>query len=452
MTGRRRGKPPRAKTISIPGVTGQKGINAIERVVLEMGSRWTASGPNEVGIDGYIELFDPNSRQSLGLTLAVQSKVDSSLGSHTGSTFEYWCNPADLTYWLNGNTPIILVVSDGTPEQVYWVSLKSYFRDWTPSEPARVAFDKPKDRFSRDCLARLLETSAPKSGLYLAPAMRAETLHANLLLLQSYPPTICVAGTECRGYRDVWSLLRGAGGELDAGWILWEKKLFSFHDLSKPPWAAVCDLGTLEEFSASDWSESDDPQRQRIFVELLNHTLRAQLSPEIRYWPKEECYAILGRPHKLSYQSLRRTSKISVVSQFSSTNAEGRKFEWMRHVAFRGQFLFLSGQWYLEITPTYRFTTDGFNLDRFHEDRLSGIKRIEGNRAVLSSILFWANYLRPRTGLFRGTPPPLEFGELLSFNCDVGIVDRAWLSEDPGALKADVLGHQLDLPDLERDL
>jgi hypothetical protein len=71
MATRRRAQP-RNKTISGTGVTGQKGINLIERVVLDMESRWTPSGPNEVGIDGYIELFDPTTRKSLGLTVAAQ--------------------------------------------------------------------------------------------------------------------------------------------------------------------------------------------------------------------------------------------------------------------------------------------------------------------------------------------------------------------------------------------
>lgn len=63
------------KTISAQGIAGQKGVNLIEAILLKMGSRWTPSGPNEVGIDGYIELFDPTSRVSLGLNLAAQSKV-----------------------------------------------------------------------------------------------------------------------------------------------------------------------------------------------------------------------------------------------------------------------------------------------------------------------------------------------------------------------------------------
>jgi hypothetical protein len=70
-------------------VTGQKGINLIERIVLDMASRWTPSGPNEVGIDGYIELFDPVTRKPLGVTLAAQSKVVSAVGADSAPTFDY---------------------------------------------------------------------------------------------------------------------------------------------------------------------------------------------------------------------------------------------------------------------------------------------------------------------------------------------------------------------------
>ena len=450
MTTRPRGKPPRPKTISPSGITGQKGVNAIERVVLDLGSRWTPSGPNEIGIDGYIELFDPNSKQSLGLTLAVQSKVVSAIAADSSAAIEYWCDPDDLTYWLNGNTPVILVVSDGTPERSYWISITQYFKNWDRTKPTSVTFDRSAHRFNRDSFSQLAEIAAPKPGLHLAPSIRTETLHTNLLPVEAFPPTICVAGTDCRGYRDVWGQLRSAGGEIDAAWLLWEKKLFTFHNLSRSPWSSICDLGTLEEFSTQEWSESDEPERQRIFVQLLNQTLKAQLSPDVRYWPKEDCYAILGRPHKLTYQSVRRRSPITVVSAYSSTSADGRTFEWLRHMAFRGQFRSLGGQRYLEITPTYRFTTDGYALDRFHEDRLKGIKRIEGNRAVLSSVLFWASYLRPSTGLFHGTPPPLQFGNLLTFSSDVGIVDKLWLSKDHGSARhAAKIAQQWRLPTLD---
>lgn len=445
---RRRRQHP--KTISAQGLTGQRGVNFIERTVLEMGSRWTPSGPNEVGIDGYIELFDPNSRQPLGLTLAVQSKVVTAAADDSKPTLDYWCAANDLEYWLNGNTPVVLVVSSPASNEGYWISIKGYFKEWTPTSSTRVTFVKAQHRFSTDSFRELVAIAALKTGLYLAPTRHQETLYSNLLPLEAYPPKIFIANTDCRTRRDVWFRLRRTGPAADAGWVLWEKKLFSFHDLAEDPWSSVCDNGTAEDLPTTEWSECGDTQRQRVFVQLLNQSLDAQLSPGVRYWPRENCYAVVGGPRKASYQSLKRQSKISIVSQFTTKTVDGRQFGWRRHMAFRGQFRLLEDQWYLEITPTYRFTSDGYALDRFHEDRLKGIKRIEGNRAVLSSVLFWSDCLRPRATLFRGRLPTLQFGQLLTFCAEVGIVDRAWLSDDPDFARESALpGQGLLLPDRE---
>jgi hypothetical protein len=431
-------------------LAGQQGVNFIERITLEMGSRWTASGPNEVGIDGYIELFDPNSRRALGVTFAVQSKVVTSITDPSKQSFDYWCDANDLEYWLNGNTPVILAVSNPVAHEAYWISIKDHFPNWKQNDSTRITFVKSERRFDVNSFRQLLAVAAPKSGLYLAPARRTEILHSNLLTLEDYPSQLFIAGTDCRSPRDVWALLRKTDRDIDAGWVLWEKKIISFHDLGEEPWSSICEIGTLEAFAVKEWSESGDAQRQRLFVQLLNQTLRAQLNPEVRYWPQEDCFAITGKTRKLSYQSLKRSSKITVVSRFSSTSAEGRQFEWFRHLAFRGQFRFLDGYWYLEITPTYRFTRDGSALDRFHVDRLKGIKRIEGNRAVLSSVLFWAHHLKPRTDLFNGTPPALQFGDLAKFDCGVGIVDHEWLSDDPDFARATLLETKaLLLPNFE---
>jgi hypothetical protein len=431
-------------------VSGQKGVNLIERVVLDMESLWTPTGANEVGIDGYIELFDPATRKPLGLTLAAQSKVASALGKDPSPTFDFWCAPADVEYWLAGNMPVILVVSNPASAEAYWVSVKDYFKDWTPGKPTTVTFTKSEQGFRKDSLRALAAIAAPKAGLYLAPPRKTEKLHSNLLVIEAFPERIFFADTECRWPSDIWALLRKSHRDPDAGWVLKGKRFVSFHDLSEEPWTAVCDQGTVESFPATDWSDFAEPDRQHLFVQLLNQTLRAQLRGEVRYWSGEECFAIVGKAKKLSYQSLKRRSRISVVSQFSSTSKDGRVFEWRRHMAFRGQFRLLDGQWCLEITPTYRFTRDGFELERFHEDRLKGIKRLEGNRAVLSCVLFWADYLRPNKNLFTQDAPPIQFGNLLTFDSAVGINDKQWLSADPefGKEAADQRD-TLFLPDLD---
>lgn len=422
----------KSKTLSSQGLSGQQGVNLVERIVLNMGSRWTPSGPNEVGIDGYIELFDPSSREALGLTVAVQSKVQSALAGDTKKTFDFRCDPRDVEYWINGNTPVILIVSNPPTNEAYWLSVKECFKDWTPAASTTVNFVKAEQQFGANSFRQILKLAAPKPGLYLAPTRRHEVLHSNLLRVKDYPSEIFVAETECRFPRQVWESLRKSRRELDTAWILWEKKMISFHDLGEAPWSSVCDPGTREGFPIAEWAESKDPVRQRQFVQLLNRALRDQLQEHVRYWPEQDCYAMAGPPRKLPYQSLKRMSSISVMSTFSSQSAEGRRFCWYRHLAFHGQFRFLEGHWYLEITPTYRFTSDGYTLDRFHEERLSGIKRIEGNRAVLSTLLFWADYLRPKISMFDSKAQLIQFGELKAFDSNIGIADSEWLADDPG--------------------
>lgn len=448
MATRRRGSR-RPKTISAQGVTGQKGVNLIERVVLDMESRWTPSGPNEVGIDGYIELFDPASRKALGLTLAAQSKVVNAIAD-AGPTFDYRCEPADVEYWRSGNMPVILVVSSVTSGEAYWVSVKDHFKDWTPDASTTITFAKAAQRFTKDSLQDLIKVGAPRGGLHLAPSRRTERLHTNLLRVEGFPDRLYVARTDCRWPSDVWPLLRKGKRDPDSGWVLRDKVILSFGDLSEELWSEVCHAGTVESFPTTDWSESSDPDRQRTFVHLLNQTLRAQLWPDVRYWPKEECFAMMGKPRKIAYSSLRRKSRITVVSQFSKTADDGRVFEWRRHMAFRGYFRQLDGEWFLEITPTYRFTRDGFELDMFHENRLKGIKQLEGNRAVLSGVLFWADFLRPRADLFADAAPPIRFGQLAVLDCPVGVPDKRWLSDDPDfGQQAAQEAAAVDVPDLE---
>ena len=449
MAGRPTPRKTTAKRISVEGLAGQRGVNAIERIVLDMGCRWTPSGPNETGIDGYIELYDPNSHEPLSLTLGVQSKVVADMGRDLRDKYDYWCRRADVEYWLNGNTPVILVLSDGSPSGAFWVSIQDYFRHWKPDTPAHVVLDKSKDRFNRDSFASLVSIAAPKPGLYLAPSIREEPLYSNLLTLSSIPTTIYLAGTECRTPYEVRSSLRAAGGDPHGTWILWEKKVLSFQDLASASWSSTCDSGTLEQFRSDEWARSDEQKVQKLFVQLLNQTLRDQISSDVRFWSDQGCYAMAGPPRKVSYRSLRRQSKIAVVSRFSRVGSEGQRFEWFRHLAFKGQFRSFDKEWYLEITPTYRFTVDGYTLDRFHEERLKGIKRLEGNRAVLSCILFWADFLRPKRGLFHTSEVALQFGELRSVPCQVGIVDRAWLSADPGAAPDPKLMEELFIPGLE---
>lgn len=431
MANRRRQRSKiQPKTLSSTGQTGQQGVNFIEGVLLKMGSRWTPSGPNEVGIDGYIELFDPATRVSLGLNLAVQSKVVSSIRD-AAEEFRYNCDPSDLEYWLKGNIPVILIVSDPETNQGYWVWIQEVFQDWRPGDSTSILYRKEEQRFHAGSLSELVRVGAPARGLYLPPRRSGERLWSNLLAVEGLPAVVYVAATQLRSTTDIWDILNRRQIRPASGWILWEKKIVSFEDLSGQEWDTICEPGTVEGFDTSEWSESDDPERTRLFVQLLNRTLRAQMDSRVRFWPKDDCFAMVGEKRKQSYKSLKRTSGLTVVSQFMSKSKDGREFPYRRHLAFRAQFRFFDGAWFLEITPTYRFTSDGFKRDLFHESRLKKIKEIEGNRAVLSCVLFWANFLQPDDGLFAGPQPPIVFGELKRIDVGVGIDDKSWKQNDP---------------------
>lgn len=422
----------RSKTISAQGITGQKGVNLIEGVVLKMGSRWTVSGPNEVGIDGYIELFDPVSRESLGLTLAIQSKVVSAIRDQEDE-FRYSCAQSDLEYWLKGNIPVVLIVSAPDTDQAYWVWIQEAFDGWRPGDPTSILFRKSRNRFDASVLSELVRIGAPVKGLYVAPRPEPERLWTNLLSIETLPDAVFIGATKFSLRDQVRDELSIKKSQPKSGWVIWEKKIISFDDLWTDQWSGIVEPGTVEGFSTAEWSESTDPDRRRLFVQLLNSTLREELADKVRFWPDDDCFAMAGPERKESYRSLKKNSGLSVVSKFSAKSKDGRTFHYWRHLAFRGKFRSLENLWFLEITPTYRFTYNGYDKDRFHESRLKKIKEIEGNRAVLSGVLFWADFLKPREDLFSEGVPLISFGGLATFSIPVGIEDKTWQKNDPDA-------------------
>lgn len=429
---RRRTEP---KRLPPQGLLGQQGVNLIERIVLDMGSRWIPGGPNEVGIDGFVELFEPGTGSSLGAIIGVQSKAVSRFDAETDDAFSFRCERRDIQYWLEGNIPIVLVVSRPSTAEAYWVAVKDYFQKDIDASPT-VHFNKATQRFTKHAVSQLARLGLPREvGLYLPPNPRPEELYSNLLELTDYPKTIYVAATECRRPSHVWHAIEEAKARVGGSWVLRDKSILSFEDLTEPCWADVCEPGSVDTLDVDDWLGYEDEDHRNTFVDLLNETLRDQLWPHIRYWRNEDCFAFAGDVErgekKLSYRSARRKSKITVVSHHKRTLPDGRTFHRLRHLGFRSRFRCFEDMWYLEITPTYRFTYNGLYLDRYHEDLLRGIKRIEGNRAVLSSVLFFADYLSTKADLFANRRRLLTFGRLRSFALDAGIDDSMWRQSDP---------------------
>ena len=83
------------------------------------------------------------------------------------------------------------------------------------------------------------------------------------------------------------------------------------------------------------------------------------------------------------------------------------------------------GRWFLEISPTYHYTSDGKNESPYRAENLSGMKRQEGHQAVSNNVKFLAYYLSHHD-LLNPEYPFLGFGSLVEFKVDFGIHDEHW--------------------------
>jgi hypothetical protein len=227
---------------------------------------------------------------------------------------------------------------------------------------------------------------------------------ANLIPLRHFPDTLYVAPALSKSKKQSWFLLKkGVSSKstdyVSGAWTLYESNLYSFVDPESSRLKTIIEIGGLERFNTEKWAFSEDQNKRRLFVHLLNVALSEDLwSQGVRYHKEQDAYAFMGRPdeppRRLRYANLKLRSIATVVSHYEYKPKKEKLYKYLRHSAFQGRFRFLGGQWYLEITPTYRFTYNGKDLDRCHEDRLSGIKRLERNRSVLSQLLIWQAVLR----------------------------------------------------------
>lgn len=439
------------KSLSPAAVLGQQGINLIESIVLKMGSRWNPAGPNETGIDGYVELYDPATGQATGLHVSVQSKAVTALEVR-GGRIVFDCERKDVEYWLRVQPPLILIVSCPSTHEAYWLAPRDQLAGGT-SLTAR--FDRDQDPFSESAYASLVAVAqrlgAPGPSTPVLTSQR-EVLFSNLVPLNSTPRTVWIGRCRYGSRADVRAAVRElAPDAYPAAFIVRDREIISFEPLSSAPLASVVEPGTAEALDAAGWAKGmTSPDDRRAYVELLNRALTDDLaSIGIRYLRDDKLYVFRGRlgedPRRFGFRNIRRKTIVTVVNHYLRRSKDGREFPCLRHAAMRGQFRELGGTWYLEVEPTYVFTADGREKHRFHEDLLAGIKRLERNRAVVSHVMLWGAVLAPERDLFEARVRHLGFGPVVELRVDRSIPDKAWGADEDG-------GGEDEEPDLDLPL
>lgn len=135
---------------------------------------------------------------------------------------------------------------------------------------------------------------------------------------------------------------------------------------------------------------------------------------------------------KYYYRSIAHKTHRTVFSGYSKRK-DSDKPAYYRHSAFIGKFLKFTDKWYLEITPSYYFTRDGYNEYKFSDDKIRKIKMLELNMAILGQVVMWSKILQPvlERDLFEKPKiEHIEFGELVKMRTPYGIDDKAWLPKE----------------------
>jgi len=427
------------KKVSPQSIIGQQGANLIERVVLQMKYVWRPLLIFDVGIDGEIEVCDPSTGVATNAIIRVQSKATTlPFQAETDDKFEYICDERDLNYWLNGNTPVILIVCRPPKDEAYWVDIRNYFSDPAIRKSRKVVFDKKQNCFDAASAIPIANLALPKDkGLYFAPLSVDEMLYTNLLKVASFAPNIQVASTDFRSPGAVWAEFKSKGVKVGAEWMLKNKQIISFHNLEEYPFNEVCDIGSIETFDSTEWADSQDLDKRNEFLQLLKLSLgerarrlglRYEKEREYFYFPPADKL----KTRKVSYTSLKQKASREVFKLYGKKKAP-HETAYCRHAAFKGRFLRLNDAWYLELTPTYHFTSDGKNKAKFAAEHLKGIKRLERNPAVIGQLLMWSHLLSTSMqDMFSSEYPFLSFGQLETVELTGGIPDDVWYGTEEG--------------------
>jgi hypothetical protein len=128
---------------------GDAGHGWVHYVVTEkLGFLWHPSGKNEAGIDGTIELRDPDGGQVRAQVVVAQ--IRSTRGRWDDEDergFTHTVPARDLRYWLESNAPFILILARPHAQEAWWASIHDVFADPDGRAKRRLYIDKQRNAF-----------------------------------------------------------------------------------------------------------------------------------------------------------------------------------------------------------------------------------------------------------------------------------------------------------------
>jgi hypothetical protein len=328
--------------------------------------------------------------------------------------------------------PVIIVLYRKSDETFYWQEVPR----GVTNEDRRLKFDKQRDVLDRNAVDRLAALTVPKAGFgyYVPPLGGGEEALVNILPL-ILPPEIFVALTPHTGGEATARLLENdEPARFD--WVIRGGSFWSFHDPRTSSCRDIVDLDQVEAVETNHLALHEDLDEQHHFAFLLKNTLRHQVRADLN-WQKDNKLLYFraleaNMPRRFDYESAKNRTHADVVNVVTSKKEEGR-VDFVRHHAFVPRFEVLGGQWYLVITPTYFFTTNGLTPHSYPQALLSGKKRMDNSGSLRGQVIMWHRFLtqheRTKNDLFApesSDEPHLRFGEPPQIALDTRVPEDVW--------------------------
>jgi tetratricopeptide (TPR) repeat protein len=135
------------KTITDGQHDGDLGESVAAVFIKKLGHLFHASGRNEAGIDGFIELRELPSGRVQAQVIACQVKSGTSdISDETDDGFSWTATKGDLSYWENSNLPVIVIIVRTDPDEAWWRAVDEAFPDEAARAARVVRFDKTRDQ------------------------------------------------------------------------------------------------------------------------------------------------------------------------------------------------------------------------------------------------------------------------------------------------------------------
>lgn len=241
-------------------------------------------------------------------------------------------------------------------------------------------------------------------------------------------------------------------------WHCYEGNIITFHDLTQDncPLQRLIATQTLEICSSKDFYQQDE-NYNRAFKALLWRCLQEKLKYKQVYWQHQDKLFIFSEVdnqpvRQVSWYWNKKNPRRTVYERTMKEKEPDKIFR-CKHFGFSTSYKFIGEKCYLEITPQWFFSFDGYKKSFYCQDSVAYLKKLENNRAVFNHFKFIVYFLKldQEDTLLQAVDNYhsfLSFGNIIDFDFAPTLNDAEWKPEKLISENRQEQYHQLTIFDI----